>query len=235
MAKYLYNGVLLPELPADVLAEYPYAWIRKNTTSGYYDLILSKKSCYCLNNGIYGGESDYDLWYRTPINAPEMWEQQSHTFGLWGLDTARTVLWSNHDIPNGSADSTEIYFYGSEPVDPNAPEEPTADVYYKVNGVRLTAIANAIRGKTGKEDSLTLEQMVTEIEDIKLQSKTVTPTDAEQTITADEGYFGLASVIVEAAEGGGIPENARLYYVGNAVSELSLNLASSATGELQEG
>ena len=68
---------------------------------------------------------------------------------------------------------------------------------------KLTAIANAIRGKTGKEDSLTLEQMVTEIEDIELQSKTVTPTDAEQTITADDGYFGLASVIVEAAEGGG--------------------------------
>ena len=103
---------------------------------------------------------------------------------------------------------------------------------------KLVAIANAIRGKTGKEDSLTLEQMASEIEDIKLQSNTVTPTDAEQTITADEGYFGLASVVVEAAEGGGIPENARLYYVGNAISELdmsSLNFTSSAVGELQEG
>ena len=125
---------------------------------------------------------------------------------------------------------------------------------------KLVAIANAIRGKTGKEDPLTLVQMVTEIEGIevggglteeeaqamveeaigklKLQSKTVTPTDAEQTITADEGYFGLASVIVEAAEGGGIPENARLYYVGNANSEFnlsSLSFTSSAVGELQEG
>ena len=32
---------------------------------------------------------------------------------------------------------------------------------------KLTAIADAIRGKTGKEDSLTLEQMVTEIEGIE--------------------------------------------------------------------
>lgn len=111
-----YNGVKLPEIPADGIAEYPYAWIRKNTTSGYYDLLLSKKSCYCLNNGIYGGESDYDLWYRTPISAPERWEQQSHTFESWGLDTARSVLWSNHDIPNGSATATDIYFKGSEPV-----------------------------------------------------------------------------------------------------------------------
>ena len=73
---------------------------------------------------------------------------------------------------------------------------------YKISGERLTSIANAIRGKTGKEDSLTLEQMVTEIEGI---------------------------------EAGGIPENARLYYVGNAISEFTLNFTSSATGELQEG
>ena len=67
---------------------------------------------------------------------------------------------------------------------------------------KLTAIANAIRGKTGKEDSLTLEQMVTEIEGI---------------------------------EAGGIPENARLYYVGYVNSEFTLNFTSSAVGELQEG
>ena len=76
---------------------------------------------------------------------------------------------------------------------------------YKISGERLTSIANAIRGKTGKEDSLTLEQMVTEIEGI---------------------------------EAGGIPENARLYYVGYANSELnmsSLSFTNSATGKLQEG
>ena len=67
---------------------------------------------------------------------------------------------------------------------------------------KMKAIANAIRGKTGKEDSLTLEQMVTEIEGI---------------------------------EAGGIPENARLYYVGFANSEFNLNFTSSAIGELQEG
>ena len=37
---------------------------------------------------------------------------------------------------------------------------------YKISGERLTSIANAIRGKTGKEDSLTLEQMVTEIDSV---------------------------------------------------------------------
>ena len=70
---------------------------------------------------------------------------------------------------------------------------------------KLTAIADAIRGKTGKADPLTLEQMATEIEGI---------------------------------EAGGIPENARLYYVSNAVSVLdmsTISFESSAVGELQEG
>ena len=44
--KYYYNGVLLPEIPPDVLAQYPYAWIRENTKSGYYDLILTKVAGY---------------------------------------------------------------------------------------------------------------------------------------------------------------------------------------------
>ncbi len=76
------------------------------------------------------------------------------------------------------------------------------------------------------------------IANLKLQTKTVTPTEEQQTVTADEGYFGLASVIVEAAEAGGIPENARLYYVGYADSEIDFmlfNFESSAVGELQEG
>lgn len=67
---------------------------------------------------------------------------------------------------------------------------------------KLTAIADAVRGKTGKADPLTLEQMATEIEGI---------------------------------EAGGIPENARLYYVGYADSEIDFmlfNFESSAVGEL---
>ena len=40
---------------------------------------------------------------------------------------------------------------------------------------------------------------------------------------------------LSGVELGGIPENARLYYVGYANSEFTLNFTSSATGELQEG
>ena len=109
------------------------------------------------------------------------------------------------------------------------------------NNIDLQSILNTINSLPDAQRGLTEEEaeaMVNEaISKLKLQSKTVTPTDAEQTITADEGYFGLASVIVEAAEGGGIPENARLYYVGNAISEFSINpqiFSSSAVGALSE-
>ena len=74
------------------------------------------------------------------------------------------------------------------------------------NNIDLQSILNTINSLPDANRGLTEEEaqaMVNEaIGNLKLQSKTVTPTDAEQTITADEGYFGLASVIVEAAEGG---------------------------------
>ena len=122
--KYYYNGVLLPEIPASMLASYPYAWIRKNTTSGYYDLMLSDVPFYYLPSDMSVEEGNSVVgkpWYRVPIatsGTAIAWvnNTSNNTFSGWGIDSARTVLWSNHDIPNGSATATEIYFEGSEPV-----------------------------------------------------------------------------------------------------------------------
>ena len=119
--KYYYNGVLLPELPADVLASYPYAWIRKHTTNDQYQLILAAYPWYYNSGSVYcsGGESVTEPWYNITISTAEtatVWTFNKNTTDYFIVDDARPVLWSNHDIPNGSATATEIYFNGSDPV-----------------------------------------------------------------------------------------------------------------------
>lgn len=202
MAKYYYNGVLLPEIPADVLPEYPYCYIYLLNDGVTYRLMMSSKACYFTYDGymyVYPRKQ-----YEASIGSEEFTnEGYDMNEGRWSLQ--KGVVWSNHDIPNGSATSTAIYFYGSEPV-PELPEPstPSAETMYAIYGHELIAVADAIRGKTGKTTSLTLEQMVTEIEGI------------------------------EAGGGGSIPANAKLYYVGNAVAMLDIScieLSATATGK----
>ena len=124
MAKYYYNDVLLPEIPADVLTTYPYAFIRNNTTSGYYDLLLAEGVFFMHANGTLNTYWPPVQWYKIEIatadSATEWAFSSSGGSASFSIDSARPVMWSNFDIPNGSQDATEIYFYGSEP----APETP---------------------------------------------------------------------------------------------------------------
>ena len=72
----------------------------------------------------------------------------------------------------------------------------------------VQAIAEAIRLKTGKNNSMTISEMANEIEkiavsgdnvEIKLQDKTITENG---TYTADSGYNGLGTVTVNVEKGG---------------------------------
>lgn len=123
----LYNGIKLPRIPENVLASYPYAWIRVDTNTGYYELFLAAGKWYGWNNGsgtkitVFGHEDSNNIkWYRIATASAESAEKwtyyQDYSANNFGVEAPRTVLWSNHDIPNGSADATEIYFNGSEPV-----------------------------------------------------------------------------------------------------------------------
>ena len=195
MAQYLYNGVLLPEIPADVLAEYPYCWIRKNEKTGYYQLIFSALPPYFYQDAIaYGNDTSNPtaecVSYRISISNAETstsWEYVS-TDNTWhGLAYNITVVWSNHDITKGPATATsEIYFYGSEPVDPNAPVEPEEpeEVYYTISGTRLTGIADQVRRISGVTDELTPEQMETNLTNLEIP---------EELPDAEEAAFGVAT------------------------------------------
>lgn len=121
-AKYLYNGVLLPSIPK--LVDYPYCWIRKNITSGNYDLVYAAHRWYYKTGGAYCSvDGSTEQFYIVPISnadSAEGWTFNKTTTSYFTLDTNRTVLWSNHDIPNGSATATAIYFEGTEPIPSDA-------------------------------------------------------------------------------------------------------------------
>lgn len=128
---------------------------------------------------------------------------------------------------------------------------------YKISGERLTSIANAIRGKTGKEDSLTLEQMVTEIEGIEAggsapDGTNVTfgnvdgvPVEREEAYTILGVNLNELGRITQAVAGKSelMTIDEMLYHLDRAKfvpfatvkSELAFNFNSNATGVLQEG
>lgn len=117
--KYSYNGVVLPEIPADVLASYSYVWIRNDVANSKYDMVFSDTPWFYTGSGLNDSTSGdipyYSINFTGYENATE-WEYTDKYHNVFALSSNRIVLWSNHDIPNGSADATEIYFEGSEPV-----------------------------------------------------------------------------------------------------------------------
>ena len=150
MAKY-YNGVLLPDLPEGVLSEWPYVWIRKNGTTGYYDLVFSKLQPWYYDDQSsirYGESAGECTYYQVPIassNDATAWTFNSTLTTTFVLDANRTVLWSNTDIPYKSATAEWRYIHGSEPVDENAyVGQPDEKLYY--NGVLLPAIPQGVLG-----------------------------------------------------------------------------------------
>ena len=120
MRKYYYNGVILPELPKDILAEYPNVFIYKWTNGGKINFMAAPagyKWFYYSSDSfqqIRIAECTYKTYvYNTVTDAWEF-KQDYNDNGRWGVNSATgSVVWSNDDIPNGSATSTDIYFAGS--------------------------------------------------------------------------------------------------------------------------
>ena len=114
-----YNGVILPSIPTEHFATHPFMWIRKNLSSGYYDLCMDTAQWYYdNNNGIDPTASTTQYWYRIPIatsGACTEWEFYEETTGGYTIDESRVVLWSLQDISNGK-NSTTVYFNGTSPV-----------------------------------------------------------------------------------------------------------------------
>lgn len=116
-----YGSVRLPLLPEDVLAAYPYCWIWKDTDTAEYKAFFSTAIWY-FNRRVSGG----DLMYRTvsetsPVYVysqdADKWEfLQDHSSNQKiGVYNSGSIVWTNFDVPNGSATATSYFKTATEP------------------------------------------------------------------------------------------------------------------------
>lgn len=117
---FLYNGVKLPRIPDEVLETYPYALIRNDVQYGNYDLFVSKTGFYYdtnANTGVKDKGGAKIPRYKIPISDDmdnAQWTLEETTYTKYDITSTRLILWTNHDIPNGSADAIDIYFEATE-------------------------------------------------------------------------------------------------------------------------
>ena len=166
--KAYYNGVLLPRIPEDVLAQYPYAWIRNDGANGNYNLVFGKQPWYFdPQPALICGDNSSLPYYSIPISSYSTateWTNQKDGGGTnFGLASNRTVLWSNHDIPNGSATATDIYFVGSEPVteiESSTLVPVEREETYAISSESLNALGAVTQKMAGKKALMTVADMV---------------------------------------------------------------------------
>ena len=224
--KCWYNGVLLPELPDDVLASYPYAWIRKHTTNGVYQLMLSASGFFYETGGVMVDKgSVVNPQYTFPIgeSTATTWTNANNTtYYRWTVDDARPCMWSNHDIPNGSATATVIYFEGSEPIT-EVTETVTKDVpveredNYSITDDSLNAIAKRTQEMAGTNKLLTPADIIYWLGRVQF----VPQGWASSEFTLDFAPSTASGILPTV-------------YKGAASSEFTLNFESSAVGALSE-
>ena len=202
MAYCFYNGVKLPELPSTA---YPYCWIRKNDNTQHYDLVFTKVVGYydaSAGGIVYGANAGtteiahYRVAYADAGNA-DSWENYQTTNTWMALDANRTVMWSNHYIPNGSLTAAEMYFDGYEAI----PEVAA----YQIEKDTVVGIADQVRRLCKTEATMTPAQMESKLGDlnIELTELYVTSTAQDVTYTPEEGYYGFSKVVVGGVDPGG--------------------------------
>ena len=197
MAKWYYNGVLLPEIPQDALAEYPYCWIRSMPTNESYPycLFMSNKPSYMKYSDTLATQATFQMYYlSTPdVTSATSWILNSTVTVdcTYTINSTSLLLWSSHDIPNGSADATEIYFAGSYPIDENGNEvgkpeepEPTYSEKYTVKSEWLVSMADEVRRLTGTKDKLTTEQILNALKHSNVLQKSIAYSEVVFDITS---------------------------------------------------
>lgn len=202
------NGVVLPDLPADVLETHPYYVVLINDVVNIFAICFTSEAIW-LPKTVTG--ATFNIMGCIDNTVPVELLLSGSSWGKGenlqpGVPIAETIsaIWANHDIKivtgmndDGTPIFDGIYFPNSEtPSEPDVPEEPE---YGKIRRQHMRDIGDAIRRKTGKKDKIPTPLLASEIDSI---------------VTADNALV--------------LKENERIYQVGNAESNLQLSLESTA-------
>lgn len=163
--KAYYNGVLLPVIPEDELSNCPYIMILKHIEGNIY---------------VYGSTSIPYYQVKSSVNRLELPNGRSRTLynvdsDSWGtidtktsstycdLSSTWSIIWTNFNMPNGSATATSIYFKATEPVieivsEIKVPAEREA--LYSITGADLNELAYVAQKVSGRAKLMTIEEIV---------------------------------------------------------------------------
>lgn len=177
-----YNGVLLPKIPEDETKPYSYIVYMKapQTNAEMYVCATTDSPIYIATYldpilAAYPSENGLTIMCNHNPGEDSGWMNNTEQELITGqvivpIGTAGGVtyelIWSNVDVPNGSADSTDIYLAASDPV-------PVGEKQYLVPESKLKALANSIRSKTGKTEDMGIDEMISEIGNISGGGSTV--------------------------------------------------------------
>lgn len=200
MAKCYYNGVLLPEIPANVLADYPYAFIFKESTK--YHTIFSKTAYWYQSRddtvrNSEGGVLNYLITY-DEVDSGLDWYFRNDGWYYWAKATSG-VLWSNYDILQVTDSKPSLWFAATEPV-----PEVLEDVnWYQIKASTLEDFGDEARRIIEDDAAKTPAEMLSIFKQAKipkLQGKLVTENGD---YTPDNEYDGFSKVTVNVPTSGG--------------------------------
>ena len=106
--------VLLPKLPEAVLATHPYCVMAHKLATGQYQILFSTSAWYSDNTYVTDGVQDASPLF-SAYAGDETWTEGTAGNYVFNHDTY-PLVWSNHDVPKGSASATAVYLYSTQPV-----------------------------------------------------------------------------------------------------------------------
>lgn len=220
------NGVTLPDIPAEVLAEYPYAVITEMPSSYgiIYSLSVVNSPFAHGGSGLIDGVDEFyashgvGMYYTCSTNAMDEWEAiDSEPWGPFvtivgsqevdGTTYETTLIWSNQE----SFD--EILWFDEETGDFGTEPEEEYATRYSILGSILVGTARQIMRLTDSTEKVKPEEFEAKLESV------------------EKGGGGGGFVVASMALGG--VADAKLGYARSAVDMSGLGVKSSASGAVE--